>query len=227
MNKGLEVIEAHELFGIPYDAIDVVVHPQSVVHSMVEFTDGAVVAQLSMPDMRLPIGYALAYPDRLSIAVRGHRLGRAVRARVRATRPRRCSGVSTWPTGPAGPATWPRPGSAPPTRWPWPDSSRPHLVEGHRRRGREHPRPLRAVDAGWPARTADPPDRRRARRRRHRPPGGRSGRARPGGGGVSTTDLRPPSTTAPVRAGAAADRVGRPARSRPGDWPPSWSPPSP
>jgi 1-deoxy-D-xylulose-5-phosphate reductoisomerase len=66
MNKGLEVIEAHELFGFPYDAIDVVVHPQSVIHSMVEFTDGAVIAQLSMPDMRLPIGYALAYPDRLS-----------------------------------------------------------------------------------------------------------------------------------------------------------------
>ena len=68
MNKGLEVIEAHELFGVPYDAIDVVVHPQSVVHSMVEFTDGAVMAQLSMPDMRLPIGYALAYPDRLATA---------------------------------------------------------------------------------------------------------------------------------------------------------------
>jgi 1-deoxy-D-xylulose-5-phosphate reductoisomerase len=68
MNKGLEVIEAHELFGIPYDAIDVVVHPQSVVHSMVEFTDGAVMAQLSMPDMRLPIGYALAYPERLPTA---------------------------------------------------------------------------------------------------------------------------------------------------------------
>jgi 1-deoxy-D-xylulose-5-phosphate reductoisomerase len=65
MNKGLEVIEAHELFGIPYDAIDVLVHPQSIVHSMVEFRDGAVLAQLSMPDMRLPIGYALAYPDRL------------------------------------------------------------------------------------------------------------------------------------------------------------------
>ena len=64
MNKGLEVIEAHELFGQPYDAIDVVVHPQSVVHSMVEFSDGATVAQLSEPDMRLPIGYALAYPDR-------------------------------------------------------------------------------------------------------------------------------------------------------------------
>ena len=65
MNKGLEVIEAHELFGVDYDQIDVVVHPQSVVHSMVETTDGATIAQLSMPDMRLPIGYALAYPKRL------------------------------------------------------------------------------------------------------------------------------------------------------------------
>ncbi len=65
MNKGLEVIEAHELFGADYDQIEVVVHPQSIVHSMVEFTDGATIAQLSMPDMRLPIGYALAYPDRI------------------------------------------------------------------------------------------------------------------------------------------------------------------
>ena len=65
MNKGLEVIEAHELYGTPYDQIDVVVHPQSVVHSMVEFTDGSTIAQLSLPDMRLPIGYALGYPDRI------------------------------------------------------------------------------------------------------------------------------------------------------------------
>jgi 1-deoxy-D-xylulose-5-phosphate reductoisomerase len=69
MNKGLEVIEAHELFGVAYDAIDVVVHPQSVVHSMIETADGATLAQLSMPDMRLPIGYALAYPDRLPVAI--------------------------------------------------------------------------------------------------------------------------------------------------------------
>ena len=68
MNKGLEVIEAHELFGTPYDKIEVVVHPQSIVHSMVEFTDGATIAQLSMPDMRLPIGYALAYPHRIGTA---------------------------------------------------------------------------------------------------------------------------------------------------------------
>ncbi|MEY2554184.1 MAG: 1-deoxy-D-xylulose-5-phosphate reductoisomerase [Ilumatobacteraceae bacterium] len=65
MNKGLEVIEAHELFGVGYERIEVVVHPQSVVHSMVEFTDGSTIAQLSMPDMRLPIGYALAYPQRI------------------------------------------------------------------------------------------------------------------------------------------------------------------
>ena len=68
MNKGLEVIEAHLLFGAGYDQIDVVVHPQSIVHSMVELTDGATIAQLSMPDMRLPIGYALSYPGRMTSA---------------------------------------------------------------------------------------------------------------------------------------------------------------
>ncbi|MGA8297243.1 MAG: 1-deoxy-D-xylulose-5-phosphate reductoisomerase [Acidimicrobiales bacterium] len=64
MNKGLEVIEAHELFGVGYDQIEVVIHPQSIVHSMVEFSDGATIAQLSRPDMRLPIAYALSYPRR-------------------------------------------------------------------------------------------------------------------------------------------------------------------
>jgi 1-deoxy-D-xylulose-5-phosphate reductoisomerase len=68
MNKGLEVLEAHELFGVGFDRIEVVVHPQSIIHSMVEFCDGATLAQLSQPDMRLPIGYALSYPDRLGIA---------------------------------------------------------------------------------------------------------------------------------------------------------------
>jgi 1-deoxy-D-xylulose-5-phosphate reductoisomerase len=67
MNKGLEVIEAHELFCIGYNQIDVVVHPQSIVHSMVEYTDGAIIAQLSMPDMRLPIAYALDYPQRSKV----------------------------------------------------------------------------------------------------------------------------------------------------------------
>jgi 1-deoxy-D-xylulose-5-phosphate reductoisomerase len=68
MNKGLEVIEAHELFGIGYDRIDIVVHPQSIVHSMVELRDGSTLAQLSNPDMRLPIGYALGWPDRAAAA---------------------------------------------------------------------------------------------------------------------------------------------------------------
>jgi 1-deoxy-D-xylulose-5-phosphate reductoisomerase len=64
MNKGLEVIEAHWLFGVEADRIDVVIHPQSVVHSMVELTDGSVIAQLGVTDMRLPIQYACSYPDR-------------------------------------------------------------------------------------------------------------------------------------------------------------------
>ncbi|MEP6561365.1 MAG: 1-deoxy-D-xylulose-5-phosphate reductoisomerase [Nakamurella sp.] len=66
VNKGLEVIEAHLLFGIPYDRIDVVVHPQSVIHSMVTFVDGATIAQASPPDMKLPIALALAWPSRLA-----------------------------------------------------------------------------------------------------------------------------------------------------------------
>lgn len=64
MNKGLEVIEAHWFFGIPADRIKVVIHPQSIVHSLVEFVDGSVMAQMSFPDMRLPISYALFYPER-------------------------------------------------------------------------------------------------------------------------------------------------------------------
>jgi 1-deoxy-D-xylulose-5-phosphate reductoisomerase len=69
MNKGLEIIEAHHLFGIPLDQIDVCIHPQSVVHSLVEFVDGSLKAQLGRPDMRLPIAVALCYPDRLPDAV--------------------------------------------------------------------------------------------------------------------------------------------------------------
>ena len=65
MNKGLEVLEAHWLFGVPFERIDVVVHPQSIVHSMVEFVDRSVLAQLGMPDMGIPILYALTYPERL------------------------------------------------------------------------------------------------------------------------------------------------------------------
>lgn len=71
VNKGLEIIEAHLLFGVPYDRIAVVVHPQSLVHSMVEFHDGSTIAQLSPPDMRLPIALALGWPDRVPDAAPG------------------------------------------------------------------------------------------------------------------------------------------------------------
>ena len=69
MNKGLEVIEAHHLFGVPYDRIDVVVHPQSLVHAVVNLVDGASLAHLGHPDMRVPISYALHYPERLDVPV--------------------------------------------------------------------------------------------------------------------------------------------------------------
>ncbi len=75
MNKGLEVIEAHHLFQMPLEKISVVVHPQSIIHSMVEFEDGAVLAQLGLPDMRVPIGYAMGYPERVPFG--GERLSLA------------------------------------------------------------------------------------------------------------------------------------------------------
>ena len=67
MNKGLEVIEAHHLFGTPYDQIDVVVHPQSIVHSLIQLCDGATLAHLGYPDMRVPISYALHHPERADV----------------------------------------------------------------------------------------------------------------------------------------------------------------
>jgi 1-deoxy-D-xylulose-5-phosphate reductoisomerase len=70
MNKGLEIIEAHHLFGTPYDQIDVVVHPQSIVHSLVLLCDGAALAHLGYPDMRVPISYALHYPERVDVPLR-------------------------------------------------------------------------------------------------------------------------------------------------------------
>ena len=74
MNKGLEVIEAKWLFDVDTDQIDVVVHPQSIIHSMVQFIDSSVIAQLGCPDMRLPIQYALTYPDRILNGFRKTRL---------------------------------------------------------------------------------------------------------------------------------------------------------
>ncbi len=80
MNKGLEVIEAHHLFGLPAERIDVLVHPESVVHSMVAYVDGSVLAQLGSPDMRTPIAYTLAWPRR--IAAPAPRLDLAAIARL-------------------------------------------------------------------------------------------------------------------------------------------------
>ena len=96
VNKGLEVIEAHLLFGIGFDRIDVVVHPQSMVHSMVEFIDGSTLAQCSPPDMRLPIALALGWPDRVPAPPRA------------ATGRRRRPGSSCrWTTRPSRPSGWP------------------------------------------------------------------------------------------------------------------------
>jgi 1-deoxy-D-xylulose-5-phosphate reductoisomerase len=71
MNKGLEIIEAHWLFHVDWDKIEVLVHPQSIVHSMVEYEDGSVMAQLGCPDMKIPIGLALSYPHRLPMEEQG------------------------------------------------------------------------------------------------------------------------------------------------------------
>ena len=65
MNKGLEVIEAHYLFGLPYDQVEIIIHPQSIIHSMVELDDSSVLAQMGWPDMKLPILYCLSWPTRL------------------------------------------------------------------------------------------------------------------------------------------------------------------
>jgi 1-deoxy-D-xylulose-5-phosphate reductoisomerase len=67
MNKGLELIEAHHLFGMPYERIEVVVHPQSIIHSLIQLCDGATLAHLGYPDMRVPISYALHHPDRVDV----------------------------------------------------------------------------------------------------------------------------------------------------------------
>ena len=102
-NKGLEVIEAHWLYDVGYDAIEVVIHPQSVVHSAVRFVDGSLKAQLGTPDMRLPIQYAMTYPDRLPSPAAAADLDRHRPARLprRPTRraSRRCASRAT----PAGP----------------------------------------------------------------------------------------------------------------------------
>ena len=96
MNKGLEVIEAHHLFGVPYERIDVVVHPQSIVHSLVELNDGAQLAHLGLPDMRVPISYALHFPERADVTVPRLDLAAVGELDLRAARPARPSPACAW-----------------------------------------------------------------------------------------------------------------------------------
>ncbi|HEY6547095.1 MAG TPA: 1-deoxy-D-xylulose-5-phosphate reductoisomerase, partial [Vicinamibacteria bacterium] len=107
MNKGLEVIEARWLFGVTADRIEILVHPQSIVHSMVEFVDGTVLAQLGVTDMRLPIQYALSHPERWDAAIPGLDFTRAMRLEFDPPEPlkfpclglayRALDGAGTWP----------------------------------------------------------------------------------------------------------------------------------
>ena len=117
VNKGLEVIEAHLLFGIPYDRIEVVVHPTSVVHSMVEFVDGSTLVQASPPTMLIPIALGLAWPDRVPDTraagglVAGQHLG------VPPARRRGVPGGAAWPARRGSGAARPPRSTTPPTRW--------------------------------------------------------------------------------------------------------------
>ena len=131
MNKGLEVIEAHHLFGTPYDQIDVVVHPQSIVHSLIQLCDGATLAHLGYPDMRVPISYALHYPTAPSPGAAA-RPGRGRRADLRAARHRDVRLPAAWRARPAAPAGPRRARSTPPTRWPCTRSCPAGCVPGHR-----------------------------------------------------------------------------------------------
>ena len=99
MNKGLEVIEAHWLFGVGAEQIDVLIHPQSVVHSMVELIDGSIIAQLGVTDMRLPIQYAFSYPERWAARAAVARPGAGRAARVRRAGHARLFPCLAWPIG--------------------------------------------------------------------------------------------------------------------------------
>lgn len=133
VNKGLEVIEAHLLFGVPYDRIDVTVHAQSIVHSMVEFVDGSIIAQASPPDMRLPIALGLAWPDRVP--------GSASRS----TGPRRAPGPSSRSTRTRSAPSRSRSASA--------NSAGPSRRCSTPRTNRQWPRSTRAPSGSWTSST--------------------------------------------------------------------------
>ena len=102
MNKGFEAIEAHHLFGVPYERIAVVVHPQSIVHSLIDLNDGATLAHLGLPDMRVPISYALHYPERADVDVPRLDLAAAGELDLRGARPRDVCLPAPRPRGRAG-----------------------------------------------------------------------------------------------------------------------------
>jgi 1-deoxy-D-xylulose-5-phosphate reductoisomerase len=151
MNKALELIEAHELFDVPWDRLDVVVHPQSVVHSMVEFVDGSTIAQLSPPDMRLPIQLALAWPDRLPARVHRLRLDARRGADLRAGGPRHLPLRSTSPRRPVVGGAPSRRSSTPRTRSRSTRSSPAAWVPRDHPGSSRTPRGLGRTDPGQPA----------------------------------------------------------------------------
>ena len=116
MNKGLEVIEAARLFDLAEDRIGVLVHPQSVIHGMVYYHDGSVLAQLGSPDMRIPIAHTLAWPERMATTVAAARSGAAGPAGFRRARPGPLPGAAAWRARPCGPAAARQPFCLRPTR---------------------------------------------------------------------------------------------------------------
>ena len=116
MNKGLEVIEAHHLFALPPDEIDVLVHPQSIVHGLVEFRDGSLIAQLGSPDMRIPIAHCLAWPERIDGPAPRLDLAPSTRPDLRGAGPRSAFRRCGSPARRSRPAAERRPCSMPPMR---------------------------------------------------------------------------------------------------------------
>jgi 1-deoxy-D-xylulose-5-phosphate reductoisomerase len=124
MNKGLEAIEAKWLFNLKREQIEIIVHPQSIIHSIVQFRDGSMKAQMGLPDMKLPIQYAMAYPDRLPTSwPRFDFVNRTPRS-PSSSRTWRPSATWPWRSRPWSGAATRRACSMPPTRWPWNSSCR-------------------------------------------------------------------------------------------------------
>ena len=182
-NKGLELIEAHFLFGLPYDRIEVVVHPTSIVHSLVRFRDGAALAHLGYPDMRVPISYALTYPERAATADPAARPRRRADARVRRARPGDVPAARARARGRRARRHATRARSTPPTRSPSPRSSTGGC------RSSASPTSSRTR---WPPRTERPArDLGRARRGRRRRRGALAASGVPGRMNIFDRDPRP------------------------------------